>query len=146
MIKVNEVFNIDKEIVKGVNPRNKEEIKIIRTVFSNADGSIKFYDSVENVERYLNSCLLESQWELIEECLKHVDIELLDEDIRQALSMLQDSDGVISYPCIGFVLSVFMGVNECFDCYDDLDELSDLVGIDYATLLFYLRGEELDEI
>lgn len=146
MIKVNEVFNIDKEIVKGVNPRNKEEIKIIRTVFSNADGSIKFYDSVENVERYLNSCLLESQWKLIEECLKHVDIELLDEDIRQALSMLQDSDGVISYPCIGFVLSVFMGVNECFDCYDDLDELSDLVGIDYATLLFYLRGEELDEI
>lgn len=146
MIKVDEVFDISKEIVKGVNPRTKEEIEITRTVFSNLDRSIKFYDSVENVERYLNSCLLESQWELIEECLEHVDIELLDEDIRQALSMLQDCDGIISYPCIGFVLSVFMGVNECFDCYDDLDELSDLVGIDYATLLFYLRGEELDEI
>ena len=146
MIKVNEVFNISKEIVRGVNPKTKEAIEITRTVFSNTDRSIKFYDSVENVERYLNICLLESQWELIEECLKHVDIELLDEDIRQALSMLQDSDGVISYPCIGFVLSVFMGVNECFDCYDDLDELSDLVGIDCATLLFYLRGEELDEI
>lgn len=146
MIKVDEVFDISKEIVKGVNPRTKEEIEITRTVFSNLDRSIKFYDSVENVERYLNSCLLESQWELIEECLEHVDIELLDEDIRQALSMLQDCDGIISYPCIGFVLSVFMGVNKCFDCYDDLDELSDLVGIDYATLLFYLRGEELDEI
>lgn len=145
MIRVDEVFDISEEIVRGVNPRNKEPIEITRTVFSNTDGSIKFYDSVENVERYLNSCLLEAQWELIEECLKHVDIELLDDDIRQALRMLQDSDGIISYPCIGFVLSVFMGVNECFDYYDDLDELSNLVGIDYATLLFYLRGE-LDEI
>ena len=146
MIKVNEVFNVSKEIAKGVNPRTKEAIEITRTVFSSEDGSIKFYDSVENVERYLNSSLEEPQWELVEECLKHVDKELLDDDIRQALSMLQDCDGIISYPCIGFVLSVFMGVNECFDCYDDLDELSDLVGVDYATLLFYLRGEELDEI
>ena len=143
LIKVNEVFNISKEIVEGVNPITKEPIEVVRTLFSNRAGDIRFYDTVENVDRYLNSYQSEDERALIEECLMNVDRELLDEDVRQALSMLQDSDGIISYPCVGFILSVFMRLNECFECYDDLDELSDLVGIDYAMLLFDLRGKDI---
>ena len=143
LIKVNEVFNISKEIVEGVNPVTKEPIEVVRTLFSNRDGSIRFYDTEENVERYLNSYQSEDEWALIEECLMNLDTELLDEDVRQALSMLKDSNGIISYPCVGFILSVFMRLNECFECYDDLDELSDLVGIEYAMLLFDLRGKDI---
>ncbi len=143
LIKVNEVFNISKEIVEGVNPVTKEPIEVVRTLFSNRVGDIRFYDTVENVDRYLNSYQSEDEWALIEECLMNLDTELLDEDVKQALSMLQDSNGIISYPCVGFILSVFMRLNECFECYDDLDELSDLVGIEYAMLLFDLRGKDI---
>mgnify|MGYP006998530385 CR=1 FL=1 len=81
MIKINEVFNISKEIVRGINPRTKEPIEITRTVFSNTDRSIKFYSTIEEVERYLNITLTEDLWDIIVGFFEEMENESDDDDI-----------------------------------------------------------------
>ena len=59
MIRVDEIFDVSKEIVEGVNPRTKEPIEITRTVFSKNDETIKFYFDINYVETSLNIPLSE---------------------------------------------------------------------------------------
>lgn len=66
-IKVEDVFNVEKEIVKGVNPRTKESIEIERYIF-NMDG-IEFSASPAFVEGILNMDLLEEEYEYVRQYL-----------------------------------------------------------------------------
>lgn len=60
-IKVEDVFKVEKEIVKGTNPRTKEPIEFTKVSF-NMDG-IEFSGSPAFVEGILNMDLLDEEYE-----------------------------------------------------------------------------------
>lgn len=143
MIKVNEVFNVSKEIAKGVNSRTKEEIKIIRTVFSNTDRSIKFYSTIEEVERYLNITLTEDLWDIIVGFFEEMENESDDDDILKCYEILEKED-VLSYAEKVYILNTFMDFNDCWLDYD-FDEMLEFIDFKCALLLTMLRGNDLDD-
>lgn len=66
-IKVEDVFKVDKEIVKGINPVTKEHIEFEKVSF-NMDG-IEFSDSPSFVEGILNMDLLDEEYEYVRQFL-----------------------------------------------------------------------------
>lgn len=143
MIKINEVFNISKEIVKGVNPRTKEEIEITRTVFSNSDRSIKFYSTIEEVERYLNITLTEDLWDIIVGFFEEMENESDDDDILKCYEILEKED-VLSYGEKAYILNTFMSFNDCWLDYN-FDEMLEFIDFKCALLLTMLRGNDIDD-
>lgn len=143
MIKVNEVFNVSKEIAKGVNPRTKEAIEITRTVFSSEDESIKFYSTIEEVERYLNITLTEDLWDIIVGFFEEMENESDDDDILKCYEILEKED-VLSYGEKAYILNTFMSFNDCWLDYN-FDEMLEFIDFKCALLLTMLRGNDLDD-
>lgn len=143
MIKVNEVFNVSKEIAKGVNPRTKEAIEITRTVFSSEDESIKFYSTIEEVERYLNITLTEDLWDIIVGFFEEMENESDDDDILKCYEILEKED-VLSYAQKAYILNTFMSFNDCWLDYN-FDEMLEFIDFKCALLLTMLRGNDLDD-
>lgn len=143
MIKVNEVFNISKERVRGVNPRTKEPIEIARTVFSNSDRRIKFYSTIEEVERYLNITLTEDLWDIIIGFFEDMEVECDDDNISKCYEILEKED-VLSYAEKVYILNTFMDFNDCWLDYD-FDGMLEFMDSKCALLLTMLRGNDLDD-
>lgn len=143
MIKVNEVFNVSKETVEGINPRTKEPIEITRTVFSNTDGSIKFYSTIDEIERYLNITLNEELWDIIIGFFEDMEGECDDDNISKCYRILEKEE-VLSYAEKAYILNTFIDFNDCWFDYD-FDEMLEFMDSKCALLLTMLRGNDLDD-
>lgn len=98
MIKINDVFKIEKEIIEGINPRTKEPFIFERNIFIADD--IKFTGNINYVEGILNLDLTNEKYEYVRDYLKGYvsfleELEVIDEDEKEIERVLAMDDSII---------------------------------------------------